>query len=292
VAALSACGPDAPASARPQTVIDTTGDTVTVRTVAGRVWGDTVDLVAEVRIGTMEGDDEYILGNPTQLAIAPDGTIYVLDRQVPVVRAYGPDGTFLRNLGRDGGGPGEYKNPDGLAVLPDGRVLVKDPGNARIQVFGPSGEPDGTWWYIGGWNTSHRFYVDTAGNSYALVLLEAGLPPWEWQYGLTRWNRNGELEDTVPAPTWDFERPQVTAQRENSSSSTNIPFSPNTTFALSPFGYMVGALSTEYRIDLYRGGDEGVLRIERAWDPVPVLAEEREEQERRISENFRRQYPG
>lgn len=289
---LAGCEAATPSTAQIQTAVDTVGDTITVRTLAGSVWGDTVDLIAEVRIGTMEGADEYILGLPTQLTVAPDGTIYVLDRQVPVVRAYGTDGAFLRNLGREGGGPGEYKNPDGLAVLPDGRILVKDPGNARIQVFSPSGEPAATWWYIGGWNTSHRFYVDTAGNSYAMVLLEAGLPPWQWRYGLARWDADGEPHDTVPAPTWDFERPQVTAQRENSSSSTNIPFSPNSTFAFSPLGYMVGGLSTDYRIDLYRGGDRGVLRIERSWVPVPVLAEEREEQERRISENFRRQYPG
>jgi hypothetical protein len=289
--ALAGCESGTGTAARLQAVIDTVGDTITVHTVSGSVWGDTADLVPEVTIGTMEGADEYILGLPTQLAVAPVGTMYVLDRQVPVVRAYGSDGTFLYNVGRDGGGPGEYKNPDGLAVLPDGRVLVKDPGNARIAVFSPNGEPAGSWQYRGGWNTSHRYYVDTTGASYALILLESGLPPWEWRYGLARWNADGELLDTLPTPTWDFEKPRVTAQREGSSSSTNVPFSPTTTFSFSPFGYMVGALSTDYRIDLFRG-DGTVLRIERDWDPVPVLAGEREEQERRISENFRRQYPG
>jgi hypothetical protein len=274
-----------------QVAIDTVGDTITVRTLAGSVWGDTADLVAEVRIGSLEGADEYILGNPTQLAVSAAGTIYVLDRQLPVVRAYGPDGAHLYDVGREGGGPGEYKNPDGLAVLPDGRVLVKDPGNARIAVFGPDGHPMGGWPYRGGWNTSHRYYVDTAGYSYAMILLESGLPPWEWRFGFARWSPDGGLFDTIPAPTWDYDKPQVTAQRENSSSSTDVPFSPNATFAFSPHGYMIGGLSTDYRIDLYRGPNN-VLRIERAWTPVPVLAEEKEEQTRRISENFRRQYPG
>jgi hypothetical protein len=274
-----------------QATVDTVGDTVTVRTLAGSVWGDTADLVSEISIGTMEGADEYIFGSPTQLAVAPDGTIYVLDRQVPVVRAYGPDGTYLRDLGRDGAGPGEYNNPDGLGVLPDGRVIVKDPGNARIQVFTPGGEPAGGWSYIGGWNTSFRFHVDTAGQSYATVLLEAGLPPWEWTYGLERRSADGELLDTVPAPTWTYEVPRVTGQREGSSSSSPVPFSARTMFTFSPLGYVVGALSTDYRIDLHRGPAD-VLRIERTWDPVSILADERGEQERRITENFRGNFPG
>lgn len=288
-----ACGGsgDGPPAAGLQMAIDTVGDTITVRTLAGSVWGDTADLVAEVRIGSLEGADEYILGNPSQLAVSGSGIIYVLDRQVPVVRAYGPDGAYLYDVGREGGGPGEYQNPDGLAVLPDGRVLVKDPGNARIAVFGPDGQPVGGWPYRGGWNTSHRYYVDTAGYSYAMILLESGLPPWEWRFGLARWSPEGELLDTIPAPTWDYDKPQVTAQRENSSSSTDVPFSPSTTFAFSPLGYMVGALSTEYRIELFQAPGR-VIRLERDWEPVSVQPEERDEQERRISENFRSQYPG
>jgi hypothetical protein len=50
-------------------------------------------------------------------------------------------------------------------------------------------------------------------------------------------------------------------------------------------------LSTDYRIDLYRVV-QPVLRIEKDWSPVSVAPEEAAEQERRIRENFRRQFPG
>jgi hypothetical protein len=39
-------------------VVDTTADTITVRTTSGSVWGETTRLVEEVRIGTMDGADE------------------------------------------------------------------------------------------------------------------------------------------------------------------------------------------------------------------------------------------
>ncbi len=111
------------------------GDTTIVRTLSGSVWGAEVHLTPEIAIGELEGDMEYLFGQITSLAVASDGTIYVVDAQVPELRAYGPDGVFKAIIGGPGEGPGEIKRPDGgLAVLSDGRVLVRDPGNARIQV--------------------------------------------------------------------------------------------------------------------------------------------------------------
>ena len=52
---------------------------------------------------------------------------------------------------------------------------------------------------------------------------------------------------------------------------------------------MVGGLSTDYRIDLFHP-DGQVLRIEKAWTPVPVTSAEAENQRRRVIQRFRRQY--
>ena len=274
-----------------QAVVDTVADTITVRTVAGSVWGDTTTLVEEVRIGTLEGADEYIIGDPRSIAVGEGGTIYVLDRQVPVVRAYSSDGTHLFDLGRKGGGPGEYKNPDAMATLPDGRVIVRDPGASRIAVFAPDGEFLENWHRqnSGGFNTSRRFYTDAAGYCYPMVLLNMGTAPWDWKYGLVPISPRGELEDTIAAPTWDFEPLQVTASREGSSSSRSVPFGPGVEWTFSPLGYFVGGLSTDYRIDLFRTGAP-VLRIEREWTPVPVLDEEAEERRTSIRQGMQRQY--
>jgi hypothetical protein len=269
--------------------VDSLGDTVTVRTVSGSVWGDTAYLEPEVSIGMMEGPDEYLLGSPRAVAVGRDGTIFVLDRQVLVVRAYGPDGIHVRDIGREGGGPGEYRNPDGMTTLPDGRVLVRDPGNARIAVFDSAGNYLEQWSLPGGFNTSRRFYVDTAGNSYAMVLLQRDVAVTEWTYGLARYSPQGVLLDTVPAPTWDFEAARVVASQEGNMSVSGVPFSPQAAWTFSPLGYTVGGLSTDYRIDLFRPG-EPVLRIEREWTPVPVNPAESEERVRRQTLQFQRDF--
>jgi hypothetical protein len=106
--ALVACGGESggPGAEVWRASVDTAGDTITVRTLSGSVWGDTATLVAEVTIGTLDGADEYLIGDPVAIAVGADGVIYMLDQQVPVVRAYAPDGTWLRDMGREGGGPG------------------------------------------------------------------------------------------------------------------------------------------------------------------------------------------
>jgi len=287
----AACGgtTDSPSEAGWQAVVDTLGDTITVRTVSGSVWGGAATLVPEISIGVMEGADEYIIGDPRSLAVAADGTILVLDVQIPALRVYGPDGGYLRDIGREGSGPGEYDSPDAMAVLPDGRIIVRDPPNSRISVFSPDGEWLEQWPLAGGFNTSRRFYVDTSGRSYATTLLERGTSPWNWKYGLVRYTADGEILDTVPAPVWDHDVAQLTASREGSSSRRLVPYTAQVSWTFSPLGYMVGGLSTDYRVDLFQA-DGRVLRLERDWTPVPVAAEEADERRRRITQGLQRQY--
>ncbi len=71
----------------------------------------------------------------------------------------------------------------------------------------------------------------------------------------------------------------------------SVPFSPRGSWTFSPLGYMVGGLSTRYAIDLFVAPDR-VLRIERGdWQPVSVLPEEKDEQQRIATANMRATQP-
>jgi hypothetical protein len=298
VFAFSACGgSEQPRSPTWQAEYDTIGDTVVVRTVAGSVWGDTAELVTDVTIGEFEGRDEYMFGRVRSLAVGPDGSIYVFDSHAMELRKYAPDGTYAATFGREGGGPGEYKRPDGgLAVLPDGRVLLRDPGNTRIGVYSPEGDYIDSWRIRGSFNTSSPLHVDTAGYSHTLILLDAQAEVTEWTFGLVRYTPDGVPGDTIPAPHYDYEPPELVASHvegdNHSTSVSNVPFTPTVTWTYSPLGYMVGGVSTRYAIDLFVAPDR-VLRIERAnRELVPVLDEERAERERIMTANMRQTEPG
>jgi len=78
---------------------------------------------------------------PTDIAIAPDGTIYVSDGYGNSrVAKFSGNGKFLAEWGRKGSGPGEFNIPHGIALDPQEHVYVADRSNGRIQVFQPDGK--------------------------------------------------------------------------------------------------------------------------------------------------------
>lgn len=269
---------------------DTVGDTLVVRTLSGSVWPAGSRMAQVMSIGVADGDERLMLGSVRGLAVAPDGSVYVMDGRT-ALKKFAPDGQYVATFGRSGSGPGEYRSPDGgLAVLADGRVVLRDPGNGRLQVYAPDGTPLTTWRISSGLSTSRRLYTDTAGNVYTMVLYEQPNGADEWKLGLARFDTAGVVRDSVPAPRWPVSRAIIKAQREGSTSTSNVPFSPQSHWAWSPLGYMVGGVSSRYRIQLLH--PDHPLWIERTVAPVPVQPEEAADEKRARTEQFREDYPG
>lgn len=99
--------------------------------------------------------------HPADVAVAPDGTIYVADGYGnSCLHRFRSDGTWLSSWGSPGSGPGEFSTPHGVWVLGDGRVLVADRENNRIQVFDPDGG------YLEEWGNHYHpmdIHVDAMG---------------------------------------------------------------------------------------------------------------------------------
>lgn len=78
---------------------------------------------------------------PTNLAIAPDGSLYISDGYGNArIHRFSPDGVHLFSWGEPGSGPGEFRLPHGIAVGPDGTVVVADRENSRLQFFSADGQ--------------------------------------------------------------------------------------------------------------------------------------------------------
>lgn len=90
-------------------------------------------------IGT-RGSAEGRFNVPVQAAVAPDGTLYVLDSGNFRVQAFDRDGRFLRTWGKAGSEFGDFARPRGIAVDGEGNIYVTDAGYGNFQVFNPAGQ--------------------------------------------------------------------------------------------------------------------------------------------------------
>jgi len=83
---------------------------------------------------------------PTNLAIAPDGSLYVSDGYGNCcIHRFSPEGELLLSWGLPGEGPGRFQIPHGIGVDQTGRVVVADRENSLLQWFSPEGELLEVW---------------------------------------------------------------------------------------------------------------------------------------------------
>ncbi|HSE23814.1 MAG TPA: peptidyl-alpha-hydroxyglycine alpha-amidating lyase family protein [Pyrinomonadaceae bacterium] len=85
------------------------------------------------------GDDTSHFNQPSDVAVAPDGSFYVSDGygNNRVVK-FGADGKFLLQWGTKGKNAGQFDLPHAL-TFDRGRVYVLDRGNRRVQIFDSQG---------------------------------------------------------------------------------------------------------------------------------------------------------
>lgn len=98
---------------------------------------------------------------PTRIAMAPDGSAYVIDHSSYFsgsdgytiynyhILKFNANGVFVSKWGGYGSGDGQFKEPQGIAIAPDGSVYVADSGNNRIQKFDGNGNFIAKWGSLG-----------------------------------------------------------------------------------------------------------------------------------------------
>jgi len=121
---------------------------VTVISPAGKVlrrWG---------KPGSGPGEFRFIPGDPStptdihgQIAVGPDGDVYVSDSGNARVQVFTAQGRFVRQFGSYGSGKGQFLSPYHLAVDATGDVYVADDQAGTLSKFSPAGK---VLWQIGG----------------------------------------------------------------------------------------------------------------------------------------------
>ncbi len=103
------------------------------------------------------GNGEQTLRKPSDVLVAPNGNIFVVDShdasERPVLNSrvvkFDPEGRYITSWGSFGSEAGEFRYPHALAMDSEGRLFVGDRYNNRIQIFTQEGEHLATWTQFG-----------------------------------------------------------------------------------------------------------------------------------------------
>ncbi len=237
-------------------------------------WADTNGwrLVLERTIAPAPGEPGE-LGEPRDIVVDSRGNILVADYdEGPVIKRFGPDGTFLGQFGRRGSGPGEFQNA-ALMITRD-TLVIHDSRQARTSTFTADGTFLQTWTSLcceqrpllagdGVAPVPGMIKPDTTSNTQGRLMSGSGAI---W-YAL-----DGSVRDTTIFPPQP-EQPVWRMGDQNDWSINTIPYTAGIRGRFAPDGRYYWGLQGSYRIVVTRTGHD-TLRIIEGVPPTPATIPE------------------
>jgi hypothetical protein len=142
VAALSGCGDAASGAAAGPVVRDSAG--ISIVENLGPAWGEddrwTLSATPELDIGVIEGDQNYQMFRVYDATRLPNGSVAVANGGTNQIRVFDGSGRFVKNIGREGEGPGEFRMLRGIWPFRGDSLIAWDLGIRRMSVLTPAAD--------------------------------------------------------------------------------------------------------------------------------------------------------
>lgn len=191
---------------------------------------------------------EGMLARPKQLAIASDGRIAVSDWEGKGILLFGADGRFVRKIGRDGMGPGEFRPPIDIDIHGD-TIAGFAPNISRSLAW----RLDGT--FLSQWRSAS---CCSAG---AMILDAKGrqlVPTWfrlanTDRYAMVRYRLDGTPVDIILLPPPD---PRNPGWASANGGMYGIPFQPWRTGVFDSRLRYIHGLPSTYTLIIAPHGDD------------------------------------
>ena len=151
-------------------------------------------------------EDDVLFGLVAGLVTDGDGNVYVLDGQLSTIHVFSPAGEHLRQLGREGEGPGEFRNASDLYLGPGGALGVVQVFPGRIVRLRLDGTPAGNF-----------PLPEVAGGGFQLVFVGRGLTDRVVLAGAQQHMQDGKQSQVTYLKAFDAEGKQLARYHEETA---------------------------------------------------------------------------
>ncbi len=210
-----------------------------------------------------------------------DGRVMVSDRLEKAVRILDFAAGGMREIGRVGGGPGEYEMPGDLLPLPGDSTLLVDFGNMRVTVIDPDGRlhrsssmqhQTGRFINPTGTDSQGRLYFDDMGS------FQAGPGELPDSAAVLRWDLAADTFDTVGY----MPRPGVFTMSSGGGGARfrmgrMNPLQARDAWSVAPDGRLAIARAEPYHVAWHQPGGQTITGPDVVYDPVRVTDEDKED---------------
>lgn len=245
---------------------------ISVMSPGPTAWADTNGwrIVEDGRITGTDGTPS-MLTQPRDVAVDGAGRVYVAMSSPAAIKVYDRDGKYVRTIGREGEGPGEFRSAT-VTILHD-TLVVQDYQLARLSLFDTAGQ------FLTSWHSPccmrHDIRSDAAGRIYVAAMGQHNPDLSQMKNSMIRYRLDGTVVDTLQLPA-SPPIPGVDVVSEGHHGYFYVPNAPQTIFTTAPAGGVLYGWNGRYEIIESRTGGDTVRVFGCAWTPMPIAESKRE----------------
>ena len=241
-----------------------------------------VEFTEAYRIGDEEAGDSIFFGNVVSMAVDSEGRLYLTDFiGSKKIQMFSPDGVPIREIGREGGGPGEFEFTPSVHIGPGDTLYAWETNEYRLTTFSPEdqslvssniiGNPGSRaprpLRFLGAMNQGYLMEFSVFYTPGSIVQFELG-----HFAKIVTWNGNAPDDRMAQLPRANF----VTFEMNSMSGIRFLPYSARPHYVLSADQVLYHGMSDAIQLTGSTLEGEDMSEISLPHTPVPVSASERE----------------
>jgi len=210
----------------------------------------------------------------TDIAVDKSDAIYACDYKASNIKKFNSKGEFVKTIGKEGQGPGDFQSPSKIEVVQD-RLFVWEARNMRISILNLDGD------YIKSipWDRMQQgwpYEIKALPNKKMILETQVSYrrgPSRPWECYLRLFSYDAEhMKDLYKKEFWT--RKNITEPRRF---SIPLPFSAKVHWDVTPKGNIVIGFSESYEIEIYDPLKGKISSFTHKYEPVEVTKRDEEQ---------------